>query len=172
MTDTIPLTTTDDVTIGALLKSVVDEVATADTMSALTNNYAPTAGRVAEVTSTGTVYVGDGSVWETADSLLGFEHNHVWRRSGPATANTTLSDQGAIQAVDTNGGTVTVTLASTTVEDGAEVIIKDEGGNAGTNAITVETEGGETIDGSASITISSDYDRRRLYSDGSNWYTR
>jgi len=172
MTDTIPLTTTDDVTIGALLKSAVDEVTTADTQSALTSNYSPTAGRVAEVTSTGTVYVGDGSAWETADSLIGLEHNHVWRRVGPATANTTLSDQGVIQAVDTNGGAVTVTLASSMVEDGAELIIKDEGGNAGTNAITVETEGGETIDGSASITIGSNYARRRLYTDGSDWFRR
>lgn len=172
MSDSITLTATDDVTIGALLKDAVDEVATADTQSALTTNLAPTAGRVAEVTSTGTVYVGDGSAWQTAASLVGLENNHVWRRAGPATANTTVSDQGIIQAVDTSGGTVTVTLASAMVEDGAEIIVKDEGGNAGTNAITVDTEGGETIDGNASITIGADYGRRRLYSDGTDWFKR
>ncbi|MBX0325813.1 hypothetical protein EGH21_22605 [Halomicroarcula sp. F13] len=172
MTETIPLTATDDVTTGELLKSVVDEVTTADTQSALTNNYAPTAGRVAEVTSTGTVYVGDGSAWQTAASLVGLESNHVWRRAGPATANTSVSDQGIIQAVDTSGGTVTVTLASAMVEDGAEIIVKDEAGNAGTNAITVDTEGSESIDGSASATIGSNYGVLRLYSDGTDWYTR
>ena len=54
---------------------------------------------------------------------------------------------------------------------GRIVIIKDVGGSANTNNITIATEGSETIDGSASSTISSNYGVVRLFSDGTNWFT-
>lgn len=56
-------------------------------------------------------------------------------------------------------------------QDGYFIVVNDEGGNAGTNTITIETEGSETIDGSASVTITTDNDSLRLYSDGSNLFT-
>lgn len=49
-------------------------------------------------------------------------------------------------------------------------IIKDASGNAGTYNITISTEGAETIDGEASITIHNDYGARTLYSNGSNLF--
>ena len=91
-------------------------------------------------------------------------------RVGVITANTVAADLGTIYPVDTNGGTVTLTLASSMVVDGAQVIIKDEGGNAGTNAITIATEGSETIDGASSISIDSNYGALRLHSDGTGWF--
>jgi len=51
------------------------------------------------------------------------------------------------------------------------VKVKDVGGAAGTNAITVDTEGTENIDGGASVTISADYGKVRVFSDGNNWFT-
>jgi len=86
------------------------------------------------------------------------------------TANYTTSDD-TIVAVDTSGGAVTITLATADTVAGRVVIIKDEGGQAGTNAITIATEGSETIDGSASTSISTNYGVVRLYSDGTNWFT-
>ena len=91
-------------------------------------------------------------------------------RASVITANDLASNAGHIYPVDTNGGTVTLTLASGMVTNGATVIIKDEGGNAGTNAITIDTEGTETIDGSSSVSISSNYGSVRLHSDGTNWF--
>ncbi len=70
----------------------------------------------------------------------------------------------------TSGGN-TVTLGSSQVEDGRIIIVKDESGNAGTDNITVATQGSETIDGAATVTINTNYGVVRLYSDGSNWFT-
>ena len=58
---------------------------------------------------------------------------------------------------------------------GKTYIIKDEGGAAGStiNRITVSVDGpsGDTIDGQASVVISSAHGAFSLYSDGSsNWY--
>lgn len=88
------------------------------------------------------------------------------------TANTTVSDAGHIYPVDTSGAAVTVTLASAMVADGAHVTVNDEGGSAGTNAVTLATEGSETIDGATSQSIGSNYGTLSLYSDGTNWFTK
>lgn len=83
----------------------------------------------------------------------------------------TTKETDVIIGVDTTSAAVTVTLATETVTKGRVVIVADEGGNAGTNAITIATEGSETIDGSATASISTNYGAVRLYSDGSNWFT-
>lgn len=49
-------------------------------------------------------------------------------------------------------------------------IIKDESGLAGTNNITIETEGSETIDGSSNYIISNNYGSVSLASNGSNLF--
>jgi hypothetical protein len=67
-------------------------------------------------------------------------------------------------------GTVTITLPSTEVRPGRSYTIKDESGAANSNNITVATEGSETIDGSATDTISDNYGGALYYSDGSNWF--
>lgn len=73
--------------------------------------------------------------------------------------------------VDSASGTFTVTLSSTDATDGRELVIHDDGGNASTNNITIDTESTESIDGATSATITSDYGSIRLRSDGSNWFT-
>lgn len=86
------------------------------------------------------------------------------------TTNYTTSDEEVIY-VDTSGGAVTVTLASADVADGNQITIIDSGGSSGTNNITIDTEGTETIDGSSSITIENDSSARTVSSDGTNWFT-
>jgi len=73
--------------------------------------------------------------------------------------------------VDTSSGTVTVTLPSAGAVAGKVFVINDEGGAAATNNVVVATEGSETIDGSSSASITSNYGTLRLYSDGSNFFT-
>ena len=76
-----------------------------------------------------------------------------------------------IIGVDTSGGTVIITLASITVIAGRTIIIKDEGGQAAANNITVATEGTETIDGNAANdVINVNWEARGYYSDGTNWF--
>lgn len=93
-------------------------------------------------------------------------------RKALITAGTLASDAGWIYPVDTSGGAVTVTLASAMVAEGAHVIVNDEGGAAGTNAITIDTEGSETIDGATSQSVGSNYGTLTFYSDGANWFTK
>jgi len=71
-----------------------------------------------------------------------------------------------------SGSTHTFTLPSDAPQ-GTKVIIKDTDGNAGTNSLTIDTEGTEMIDGSSSIAISTNYGYRRLVNIGAgargNW---
>lgn len=65
---------------------------------------------------------------------------------------------------------VTITLPTNQVTGGRRIIIKDAGGLAGTNNITIVTENTEKIDGSATMIIDSNYSAISLYSNGINWY--
>lgn len=68
-------------------------------------------------------------------------------------------------------GADTITIQTTDIAMvGRIFIVKDEGGNAATQNITIATEGAETIDGQATAVISGNYDRITLISDGSNLF--
>ena len=54
--------------------------------------------------------------------------------------------------------------------DGHTYIIKDEGGNAGTNNITILASGSQTIDGQNSLVLESPYASLSLYCNGVNKY--
>jgi len=90
--------------------------------------------------------------------------------AGPKTSNYTSSDEEIITA-DTSGGQVTITLASADAEPGNVIRVVDVGGAAGTNAITIDTEGGENIDADTSKTIDDNYRAYVIFSDGTNWFT-
>jgi hypothetical protein len=68
-------------------------------------------------------------------------------------------------------GIVSITLPNTsTILLGTQLIIKDTGGNAGVNAITINGFGSNTIDGQSSINISANYNSYTLvYTGGTNW---
>ena len=71
----------------------------------------------------------------------------------------------------------TLTISSADIAMGLPTVpwlfdVKDEGGSAGTNKITIDTEGTELIDGVSSVEITADYGAIRLYSNGTNLFTR
>jgi len=68
------------------------------------------------------------------------------------------------------GAVTSLTLPTAQVTAGRTIIIKDTAGNAGTNNITVDTEGSETIDGDATWIINGNYDWITLFCDGTNWF--
>ena len=82
-------------------------------------------------------------------------------------SNTTLTQGSFLVKVSTSGGAVTVTLPSS-MPTGKVFVIKDDG-SAGSNPITIDTAGSETIDGAASIQIISAYGAANLMFDGSNY---
>ncbi len=81
------------------------------------------------------------------------------------------SEYETIVSVKNTDAPRTVTLPTAQMVVGRIYIIKDESGGAGTNNITVGTEGAEKIDGADTKVINSNYGSIRLYSDGTNWFT-
>lgn len=68
-------------------------------------------------------------------------------------------------------GTVALTLPdATALTAGTSIVIKDESGAAETYAITVTPFGSQKIDGASSATLNVNYDVRRLYTNGANWF--
>jgi hypothetical protein len=55
--------------------------------------------------------------------------------------------------------------------NGKSYIIKDEAGGAATTTITIRSDGEKTIDGATSTTLTTNYQSKRFYSDGSQWFT-
>jgi hypothetical protein len=66
------------------------------------------------------------------------------------------------------GRTVTLPAASTMTNK--TIIIKDESGSAGTYNISVEGAGSETIDGTETKVINTNFGSITIYSNGSNWF--
>lgn len=76
-----------------------------------------------------------------------------------------------IIAVTSTGAARAIELSTADCTAALTYIIKDEGGGAAANNITISTEGAELIDGAATLVISSNYGVARVYSNGSNWFT-
>lgn len=78
------------------------------------------------------------------------------------------SDPYGLVLTNSSSGTMTVTLPTATRNLGRLYTIKDTG-HAATHTVTVATYGSETIDGSATATLTANYQVLRLYSDGIGW---
>lgn len=70
---------------------------------------------------------------------------------------------------DASSAAFSVTLPPATGNIGARMIVKRI--NSGANAVTVEADGTETIDGSATQSLATQWAVIRLHSDGANWLT-
>lgn len=82
---------------------------------------------------------------------------------------TIMTTDQIIAVTYTSTGAVTLTLPPAT--NTIRIVIADEGGNAGTNNITINPDGSDTIIGESSIIINDDYNSLSLYSDGtSKWF--
>lgn len=63
-----------------------------------------------------------------------------------------------------------LTLPTAQVIEGRTIVIKDAGLLAGTNNITIDTEGAALIDGAATAVLSTNKISINLYCDGTNWF--
>jgi hypothetical protein len=71
---------------------------------------------------------------------------------------------------DTSAGVVTLSLpAAAAVGAGKKYIIKDEAGNASVNNITVDPDGSELIDLSATYVMNVNYESITIVSNGTSW---
>ncbi len=87
------------------------------------------------------------------------------------TATTTASTTDYFIGVDTTSNAIDLRLPSAaSLLDGQTFIIKDEGGAAGTNKITILASGSQTIDGQNSVVLKSPFASLQLYCNGTNKY--
>lgn len=92
--------------------------------------------------------------------------NHVLSKS----ANYTVvkADHGALIKCDATSAAFTITLPpAATAGSGFEIAIKKT--DAGANAITIDGDGSETIDGATTLVLAGQYDAAILRCDGSSW---
>ena len=90
-----------------------------------------------------------------------FKFQNVKLYQGVSTENTSNFNigDGQVFLVDTNSGVVTGTLPGVNSSDdyGVTFIIKDSGGNAGTNNVVIEPSGSQKIDGGTAAKIEINY---------------
>jgi len=122
-----------------------------------------TSSVVASVSPSGQIYCqsikfsGDNSVQTRA-----YSENY---RNVTSSVSILITDD--VVFVDTASGNVTLTMPTAVNNGGKRIIIKRKNGS---NNLTVSTTGGQTIDGSSSISIPYDYQSITLVSDNTNWY--
>ena len=87
-----------------------------------------------------------------------------------ATYNQLLTDS-ILSVTYTATGACTIDLKTAQTTNGRVIVIKDAGGLAATNNITITTEGSQLIDGAATKVINTNYGSVTLYCNGSNWYS-
>lgn len=86
----------------------------------------------------------------------------------------TLTATGAALAsdylllVNATAGAVTVNLPAAASSNGVYLIVKKT--DASVNAVTVDADGAETIDGAATQVLSAQYDAVTVFCDGSGWW--
>jgi hypothetical protein len=75
---------------------------------------------------------------------------------------------GGFYKVNATSGAVTVTLPAASSNTGMRVCIKKTDSSA--NAVTIDGNGSETIDGAATKALTSQYDFSCLVCDGTEWF--
>jgi hypothetical protein len=85
----------------------------------------------------------------------------------PVTSAYTVSLNDAFVPVNATSGAITVTLPKVAECKGKMIVIKKT--DASANAVTVDGNGSETIDGATTNALSSQYDSVSLMSDGTQW---
>lgn len=92
---------------------------------------------------------------------------------GPITSDTTVRERAQTILADTSGGSITLSIGTELERDGLTVIVKDSGGNAGLQPITVQAESGSNIDGGSDDSINDNYGGRGYVYSGSEgqWFT-
>jgi hypothetical protein len=91
----------------------------------------------------------------------------VGARSTASSVTLAITDQTIL--VDSTSAIRTITLPTAVSISGRIYIVKDWKGQASTHNITIATTSAQTIDGAATVVMSTNFQTVRVISDGSNW---
>ena len=84
-------------------------------------------------------------------------------------SNYSVSTTDFYLGVDSTNSTVKLTLpVASNMRDGQTIIVKDEGGNASSNNITISGSASDTIDGQNQVILESPYASIQIYCNGIN----
>jgi hypothetical protein len=149
---------------------VADNAAGAITFVNGSNVTITTSGSGDTVTFAASSGGGGGSV-----DLLGSSTSAVTPGASAAidathTTNHTIATDNVIIPVNTSSSAVTITLYAVSGNGGRVICVKDVGGAAYTNNITIDANSSETIDGATTQTIASNYGSLSMFCDGSAWF--
>lgn len=107
---------------------------------------------------------------DTIDSTLKVARDSIIRTIS-GSDSVVAGDRNKTLYVDATAGVATITLlAAATAADGFQVTIKKSDSSG--NAVTIDGNSSETIDGSATYSLTGQYDSVILMSNGSNWFIK
>ena len=113
----------------------------------------------------------------TCESNLTFDGNILRINAGIehvrkfVNENYTITTSDFFIGADSSNGVLQITLpAASSTSSGQTFVIKDEGGAAANNNITVVAPGSDTIDGINSVVLKSPFVSIQLYCNGTNKY--
>ncbi len=89
-------------------------------------------------------------------------------RVASISADYTASDLDSVVLVDATSAGITVTLPDATVVSGKNITIKKT--DASANAVTVDGNGSQKIDGATTASLASQNKYISIVSDGTNWH--
>lgn len=92
----------------------------------------------------------------------------VFKSDRTVTATTTLTVSDDLLLADATSGAITVNLPAVASLPGREFTVKKIDSSA--NAVTLDGNASETIDGSTTAALASQYDSVRISNDGSEWW--
>ncbi len=171
-------TTSDELELGTTLNSGTIEAETdagAITFFDMPVSDAPTAGDEMSATlkidannvfKIGAKADGSGSIDSQFIQSYGAIFRHITTVNA-ATYDLLASDDILNVTYTATGAVTSLTLPTAQCVAGRTIVIKDAGGNAGTNNITIYSA--DNIDGAGTYVINSDYDSITLYSTGTTW---
>lgn len=136
-------------------------------------DWEPVTFTAAAAGSTGALQYNQGSVLGGAEEFVYSNGNlecsgRILFKVASISSNYTSNGERFL-FVDSSAGAVTITLSDNDKLPGNQITVKDIGGNAGANNITITPESGQ-VDGSTDIVITTNYGSITIVSDGNNWF--
>jgi hypothetical protein len=89
-------------------------------------------------------------------------------RTRPVAASDNFWPDDYLVVCNATSGVVTMTLPAAAASQGRKLVAKKI--DASANAVTVDGNGAETVDGAASVSITAQYDSVSVISDGTTWW--
>jgi len=104
---------------------------------------------------------------------VGVSITGVFPISDVKTSDYNITDDDYTVLANAASGAININMmsAADVHENGAGRVFTIKRLNSGANAVTVVADGSETIDGSGTYVLSTQYEVVRIQSDGSNWHT-